>query len=425
MSRRHAIIGTGARAMFFAQALTNPETVAAGAELVGLVDINPERMRGFCDILGRDIPQFDSLESLCAKVKPDALVVTTPDHTHAQVIEQAYALGLDVVCEKPMATTREEIGRILRAERNAKRAVRVGFNMRFMPLCRQVKALLNEGVIGPIHSGAAEWSIGREHGMDYFRRWHAHMAQSGGLLVHKATHHFDIINWCMADRPSAVCAMGALTYYGPNGKYQGERCSTCEHREVCDAAMPKSLISASGLPGDTEGTLLQRLYFDAEREDGYIRDRCVYRPDIDIYDTMSVMIRYERGAQMVYSLNAANPIEGFTLSFVGEYGRLEAKMIYQDTMPAGMDELSTIRIYQDPKGEPITIRIEDVSMSKALHSGADWPMMKRLLLGEAIDPSLGQDAGSTEGANSALIGICANESIARGAWVDIPSLDAL
>ena len=53
-----------------------------------------------------------------------------------------------------------------------------------------------------------------KHGADYFRRWHRDKAHSGGLLVHKASHHFDLVNWWIQSAPTRVFASGGLRFYG-------------------------------------------------------------------------------------------------------------------------------------------------------------------------------------------------------------------
>src|SRR5205814_5879559 len=72
---------------------------------------------------------------------------------------------------------------------------------------------------------------------------------------------------------------------------------------------------------------LKELYLDQEKHDGYFRDRCVFRPDIDIEDTMNVLVSYDTGVTMSYSLNAFNAWEGYTIAFNGTKGRLEHNVI--------------------------------------------------------------------------------------------------
>ncbi len=423
-SRRYAVVGTGIRGLMFARMLIDPQTRRRGGDLVGLVDVNRKRVRGFCECLGESVPGFGSLAELCGSTDVDGVIIASPDDTHASLIAEAFDLGLEVVAEKPMATTREGVAQILEAERRAGRRLRVGFNMRFMPVAQKLKALLLEGVIGEVVSGSMDWMVDRTHGMDYFRRWHSQMSRSGGLLVHKASHHFDLLNWFVDDRPAAVSAMGSLQSFGPRGPYRGERCSTCPHTGVCEGAMPSTLLAAASGQDDAEGSQLRKLYYDAEHEDGYIRDRCVFRPDIDIYDNMSVLIRYAAGAQIAYSLNAANPYEGFVLSLVGREGRIEAHVVFHETRPAGMPDVQSVRVVLGRARGGARLRIEDMPIETEVHDGADGPMMRRLLLGEEMGDALGQEAGSAEGARSALIGICANESIAAKREVAVPDVAA-
>jgi predicted dehydrogenase len=64
-----------------------------------------------------------------------------------------------------------------------------------MPLASKVRELMMQGIVGRPLSVSFSWMLDTSHGADYFRRWHREKDKSGGLLVHKATHHFDIINW--------------------------------------------------------------------------------------------------------------------------------------------------------------------------------------------------------------------------------------
>src|SRR5699024_9582512 len=110
-------------------------------------------------------------------------------------------------------------------------------------------------------------------GAEYFRRWHRHMKNSGGLLVHKSTHHFDLVNWWLEDEPDEVNAFGTRSYFGPNRENRGERCLTCDFKDTCEQYF------------DIEANeMVREYYYDNEQEDGYIRDKCVFGDDIDIYD---------------------------------------------------------------------------------------------------------------------------------------------
>ncbi len=79
---------------------------------------------------------------------------------------------------------------------------------------------------------------------------------------------------------------------------------------------------------------LEDLYEAPSAEDGYVRDACVFREDIDIWDTMTAAILYANGVQVSYSLNAYMPIEGYHVAFNGTQGRIECRMYEKQAFDA-------------------------------------------------------------------------------------------
>ena len=226
-----------------------------------------------------------------------------------------------------MATTAEDCRRILAAQARTGRRVDVAFNYRFAPTSRKIRELLASGRIGEVSSVDFHWYLDTAHGADYFRRWHAYKRHSGSLFVHKATHHFDLLNWWIDSDPVRVFAQGALRRYGAAGPFRGVRCKTCEHAAECDFHLDIA-----------KSPWLDMLYEAPSAVDGYFRDACVFREDIDIYDTMTAAIRYANGVQVSYSLNAFMPIEGYHLAFNGTRGRIEVRMYEKQAFEAKEDE---------------------------------------------------------------------------------------
>jgi predicted dehydrogenase len=399
--KKYAIVGAGGRAtQMFAIPLTSE--LKDDVKFVGVYDVNPIRARLLSDAAG-GIPVFDDFDTMIRSAKPDSVIVTTPDSSHDYYIIRCLEAGCDVISEKPMTTTAEKCRAVLEAERRTGRQVTVTFNCRFMPYVVRVKELLKEGVIGQIHSVALEWSLDRDHGADYFRRWHRRMANSGGLLIHKSTHHFDMVNWWLEDEPESVFASGELSFYGATREERGERCWTCAHQSTCDFYYD---ISAS--------EFTKTLYQQAEQSDGYYRDQCVFGEDIDIYDTMSLQVKYTKGALLTYSLQAYSPYEGWKATFVGTKGRLEAQE-YQSGFQK--DLANEIRIYNR------TGEVQSLHSQKAAgaHGGGDVILRKMIFTDDVPDP-LGQKAGSRAGAMSLMIGAAANVSIKEKRLVTIRDL---
>jgi predicted dehydrogenase len=226
--------------------------------------------------------------------------------------------GVDVISEKAMAVDAGQVQRILDTRRRTGRKLRVTFNYRYAPPATQLKHLLMSGVIGEVLSVDFHWLLNTSHGADYFRRWHRRKANSGGLQVHKATHHFDLINWMLSDVPETVYAEGGLRFYTPATaeRYglarRGARCQGCPEAAGCPF-----YLDIAAYPD------MKMLYLDNEQYDGYYRDQCVFSADTDIEDTLHAVISYRGGVQMSYSLHAYMPWEGLTIAFNGSKGRLE------------------------------------------------------------------------------------------------------
>ena len=208
-------------------------------ELVAICDVNPGRLAlasRWASEAGATPPRTylaSDFDRMLREQKVDALIVTTPDATHDDYIVRALDSGVDAITEKPMTTDAAKVQRILDAAKRSGRHVRVTFNYRYSPFRSQVKQMLMDGAIGDVLSVDFQWLLNTVHGADYFRRWHSDKKISGGLMVHKSTHHFDLVNWWLSDMPATVTAMGKREFYTPamarRMGLQGphERCLTC------------------------------------------------------------------------------------------------------------------------------------------------------------------------------------------------------
>jgi predicted dehydrogenase len=404
--RRIALAGTGHRGSgTWGRQLVRD--MADRVELVGLADSNGRRLAVAQQAIGTNAPAFTDVGEMIAATQPDTLIVTTRDDSHADYIVAALEAGVDVISEKPMATTAEACRRILDAEKRTGRRVDVGFNYRFGPTAAKIKELLLTGVIGEVVSVDFHWYLDTRHGADYFRRWHAFFAHSGSLFVHKATHHFDLLNWYLESDPREVFARGALVHYGRNGPFRGVRCKTCEHADRCNYRMD--------LARDPS---LAALYEGPSEEDGYFRDACVFREEIDIFDTMTAAIQYENGVQVAYSLNTFMPIEGYHLAFNGHDGRIEIRQYEKQAWETpDEDEILVMKNF----GGVERVRVKHGTGG---HFGGD-PALQRMLFVPGTPDPLGQRAGARAGALSVLTGVAAAMSAKSGAPVAVrPLLEA-
>jgi len=381
-------------------------------EIVGIYDINIGRAKTIGEKFG--IPVFEDFEDMITKTKPDRVIVTTVDAFHSDYIIKAMEMGCDVITEKPMTIDAARCNAILEAEKRTGKNVIVTFNYRYAPFMSKIKELIMGGAIGEVFSVHFEWLLDRNmevkaHGTSYFRRWNARMKNSGGLLVHKSTHHFDLVNWWLGQNPKTVYANGKLNLYGEEAskKYvngiSGENCRSCKYADECQFKYDLT---------DRE----KWLYADNEKYDGYYKDGCVYAKDIDIYDTMSVMVEYDNGTVMTYSLNATCMYEGWRISFNGSKGRIEAFL--PESGPDSQADFDIIRVY-DLNNSVTEYKTEKSSSDS--HNGGDERLQRNIFIGDLPDP-LGLCAGTKDGAYSIIVGAAANISIKEKRPVDIAEL---
>ncbi|MFC4587916.1 Gfo/Idh/MocA family oxidoreductase [Sphaerisporangium corydalis] len=421
---RAAIVGTGQRAQLFTRGLAQREHI----DLVALCDPSKTRMavhNGIITELGRPPAATRHPDEFADLVRDlDIVVVTTVDALHDAYIVPALEAGCRVVTEKPMTTSAEGCRRILAAVDRTGSNLTVAFNYRFNPVHERVRQLLSTGEIGEVLSVHFEWLLDVRHGADYFRRWHRDKASSGGLMVHKSGHHFDLVNWWLGTVPSRVYGQGRLGFYGATG---GRRAGHARDYERAYGA-PEAADDPFALDLAANDQL-RELYLNAEHEDGYLRDRNVFGDGITIEDDMAVLVTYASGATMTYHLTAYAPWEGYRVMFNGTRGRLELEVdetqwaapragvsaatgaLHGDVaLPnAGGARIRVRPLWSPPQDIPVTVVHEG-------HGGADERMLAAMFDGT---PSPVELADERDGAHALKIGLAANHSFLTGEPVSL------
>ncbi|WP_345950400.1 Gfo/Idh/MocA family oxidoreductase [Mucilaginibacter sp. PAMB04274] len=400
--QRVAMVGTGHRGtgMWGTEVLSEH---GSRMEFVGLCDKNPGRVETAKKMLKVTCPTYTDLDKMLKETKPEVLIVTTMDSTHHEMIVKGLEAGCNIVTEKPMTTDEDKCQTILDAEKRTGKKVYVTFNYRYSPHRQKIWELLNSGEIGKVTSVDFHWYLDTSHGADYFRRWHRKRENSGSLLVHKATHHFDLLNWWLNSDPEEVFAYGSLDFYGKNNPFRYTHCRPCPYKDKCQFYFDM-----------TKDERLMKLYADNEKYDGYHRDGCVWKEDIDIFDKMAVQIKYANKVQVSYSLTAYSPYEGYRISFSGTKGKLDAWI--HEKQPWPMEKYDEIQLTKN-FGKTEYIRIDNTEVG---HGGGDMRLRKQIF-NPGADPYK-QGAGSRDGAMSIMVGIAARNSIDSGKPVKVQDL---
>lgn len=423
--KRYAVCGVSNRAIkMFIEPMVH--TFAETCELVGLLD-KDERRHHICKKVMPEVehvPTYraESFERMIRETRPDVILVAGRDDTHAHYVVAALEHDLDVVVEKPMATTAKDCRTILEAEARSEGRVHVTFNYRYSPYHTKIKELILQGRLGKITSVDLNWYIDTYHGSSYFQRWNRMREYSGGLSVHKSAHHFDLVSWWLDQRPVEVFAYGALNYYGQASVYNpsevdGRCCATCEDQSRCDYYRRWNARSRSlQVRDDHIGSLPTTLSEDAYT--GYRADRCVFDSEIDIEDTYASCMKYDNGAMLSYSVNFSVPYEGYRLAINGTHGRLETMEYHEPSrVPFPVPE-QTIDFF------PLFGSKETIHVVKREggHGGGDPVLQEDVFLGPDPDRPYTLLSGSTDGAYA----VAAGEAVWRSVKENRPiGVDAL
>ncbi|MFD7630862.1 Gfo/Idh/MocA family protein [Streptomyces sp. NPDC059851] len=221
----------------------------------------------------------------------DAVLVLTPDHTHADLGCQALLGGKPAFVEKPLDITVERCDHVLRTARRTGTRLYVGHNMRHMPVVRLMRGLVAQGVVGEVKTVWVRHFVG--HGGDwYFKDWHAERRCTNGLLLQKAAHDIDVLHWLAGSYAQDVQALGDLMVYGAN-----------PHRRAPGEPKTADWYAADGhWPPHTQRAL---------------------NPVIDVEDVSLVNLRLANGVLAAYQQCHFTPDYWRNYTVIGDAGRLE------------------------------------------------------------------------------------------------------
>ncbi len=419
VKKRYILAGTGSRGLgMFGKPITFGEDLEGHGEIVGFCDSSPARMAFGRKWLEKpeDFPCSVDLGEVASQVECDGVIVATMDSAHAGYIVKALELGKRVFCEKPVCTDAAQVRAILAAEEASDANVLVTHNVRYGPAFDTIKKTVESGLIGDLLFVEYNDFLDRSHGADYFRRWHGLKACSGGLAIHKSSHHYDILNYIVGSFGKTMYATGGTEFYGKAGPHRGARCSGCEHAEKCE--FHADLFESEVTIG---------LYRDAEADSGYLRDGCVFREEITAEDNFHSVFDYENGVRGVYTLVAYCPFEGYRVVFSGSKGRLEYHTLGSADWAPGEnatpgisgDASSSLRAFLPGEG----IRAVEIPKVEGGHGGADPALRRDFFINSwKSDERSPRMASLMEGCQAVLMGAAVNISIAEGRSVDVQEL---
>ncbi len=384
-------------------------------DIAGICDITKEKVEDLNTYLNSNFKAYDNFENMLAEIQPDIAIIANIDSVHVDYLEKTLAAGVHTVVEKPLCIDAKQCQRVRAATRNNPDIEAItAHNLRYHPASLKIKEVLDSGRIGKILSINFTETLDVDHGASYFHRWNSIMKNSGGLLIHKSSHHFDLMNWFIGSYAEEVSAHGDLRAYGSENSpfTQEEIAPTCHECKKTEEEC-KHRLKLSGPR--------YHLYKSNFNTGGYTPDMCVFSPEIDITDHACVGIKYKNGVHACYSLCAHSAVESMRIEIEGTVARLEYEVIYSSDPNISKSEgdinghFQQIRVIEF--GKPVeNIPIPQV---KGGHGGADLLMCRDLFGGETSNAK----ATLEDGIQAVLIGAAANESMRLKKTINIKSME--
>lgn len=214
---RWGIVGSGMMGIEHIQNLK----LIPGAEVTALADPEPASLRRAATVVGHEVATFDSAAALAASGLVDAVAVASPNFTHHDVVAPLMDARLHILCEKPLATTLADAQALARAAAGYDRVFWTAMEYRYMPPVAEYIAQLRAGRIGRLQM----LSI-REHRFPFLVKvgnWNRFSRNTGGTMVEKCCHFFDLMRLIVGSEPVRVFCSGAMDVNHQDERYDGEK----------------------------------------------------------------------------------------------------------------------------------------------------------------------------------------------------------
>jgi predicted dehydrogenase len=381
-------MGLGARGVYFGGRIFGG---MKNCRIVALNDVRQDKIDAAQKALGSDIFSSTSAEEFLNAPGLDAVVVASPDHAHKECAVKILNAGKHLFLEKPMAQTIEDCDAIIEAWQGSETVFTIGLELRYCTLMRDLKKIIDSGVIGKIIMGSAidNVSVGGNY---YFHGSRRRREYIKSLILEKGTHTLDLMNWLINSSPVKVYSSAGLDVFGGDAP-NDLRCRDCAKKDSCEYFVDSSNF---------------KMDYDAVINDK--PDFCVYARECDVPDNGILLVDYENGARMSYMECHFTPEYSREFMFIGAKGKITA--FYNNEQEFRI----TVRKRHERKE---TVYFPE--RSEGGHGGGD-PMIAEEFIRRIMEGKSGM-FGVKGARDSAAIAIASIESEQTGLPVEIPKLD--
>lgn len=378
------IVGAGHRSIGYANySLKHPDEL----KIVGVADPNEFRRKHAAEKYGFEPDMcFESAKELAAKPQmADAIINGTMDTEHVPTAIPLLETGYDMLLEKPIATSEQEVRQLYATAGKCGSTVMICHVLRYAPFYAEIRKRVAAGEIGDLQSVMTVENVSYHHMATAFVRGKWNRNECGStMLMSKCCHDLDLITWMKSGiPPKAVASFGSLTYFKPENAPEGSgtRCVLdCKIEATCPYSAKKNYIE-QGIWGFYAWECIEDEEQTEENKLRSLREnnpygRCVWKCDNDVVDHQTVSIEFSDGSTASHNMIGGTSRPCRSIHLIGTKGEIQGVM----------EEGAFIIRHPDARrGHEYSEERIDTNVTGDAHGGGDLLLVRdfvRTLLGE-------------------------------------------
>ena len=369
-----AVLGCGNRGQCYTELiLKQPEKF----KITAICDTSKTQLENMKSLYNFDAEEFLSPDEFFKEKRADLLVISTPDRVHVKQAVTAMYLGYDLLLEKPISDSREELDSLLKAYKETGRNVMVCHVLRYGAGYRKCKEILDSGVLGKLYAiDATERVVYWHWAQAYVRGIWASLEKSHPAILAKCSHDLDLLQYYADSECDTLSSIGELGFFKRENapRDSTERCFNCPHINTCPYSAKKIYIDAwikQGRPRymwpfyracATDPITEEGLYEGIKTGDF---GRCAYKCPVDMVDHQFIQMQFKNGVKASHKM-VFGAIHGRRIVFYGTMG----EMIFDER-----DDSITVMPFGK---EPEVININAIIEGGHAHGGGDSKLVDEL-----------------------------------------------
>jgi predicted dehydrogenase len=392
-SVRVGVVGAGKRAASYFTHI--PDHLKPVVRLTALVDPSEVNRATFASLFGAgaSVQHYLDTAEMLSETELDAVIVAPPNLHHAHDAELVLARGIPLLLEKPVAITVEECRRLWQASRAASAAasIAVGFVLRYTPFYSKVKEIVAAGTLGTILTIEADENLGTNLTNLFHRGWRRDNRLSGGFMVEKCCHDFDILNWLVGEHVEAVFSRARRTHFvanprgGRHSRFAVQNIQRAEEVDFGNRRITEAFYTP--IPGSP------------------------YDFPADSPDHQAVLLAFDRGALGTFTASMGQPRTTRGIRIRGTDGSLDGSL----------DDNRIVVYKPNAHGNDWEATMYTVEAEAGNHHGGD-AVIAEAFWRTAAGESGAVKAGLREGIEAVLIALAAQESSVTRQEVNVRAL---